>query len=80
MAGGLFNHFLDLWALRGNRCTTVGAQLHSRGVWFEKQYTHAALDRLPFVLPRLYGYSQPPPRGGGINGLDLMSGLVPNLP
>jgi len=28
----------------------------------------------------LYGYSQPPPRGGGINGLGLMSELVPNLP
>ena len=29
---------------------------------------------------QICGYSQPPPRGGGINGLGLMSGLVPNLP
>ena len=58
----------------------MGAELHSRGVWFEEQSTHAARGRLPFVSPRLYGYSQPAPPGGGINGLGLMSGLVPNIP
>ena len=61
-AGVLFNPFLCLWALPGNRCTRVGAQLHSRGVWFEKQPTHSAFGRHPFVSPHFYqmcDYSQP---------------------
>ena len=74
----LFNHFLGLWALHGNRCTRAGAQFHSRGVWFEKQFTHPHCSRpshVRFTAPvRLLAA---PPRGGGINGLDLMSGLVP---
>ena len=31
----------------------IGAQLHSRGVWFEEQSTHAALGRLAFVSPHV---------------------------
>ena len=74
--GGLFSPFLGLWALPGNRFTTVRAQLHSRDVWFEEQSTHAALDRLPFVSPHLVRILAAPPRGG-INGLGPTSGLVP---
>jgi len=58
----------------------TGSRTPLKRVWFEEQSTHAALGRLPFVSPRLYGYLQPPPRAAGINGLGLMSGLVPNIP
>jgi len=36
-----------------------GSRTPLKRVWFEEQSTHAALDRLPFVSLRLYGYSQP---------------------
>jgi len=59
------------------------ARQSSMGYLFTFFYTHVALGRLPFVSRYFYqmcGYSQPPPLGGEINGLGLMSGLVPNLP
>jgi len=37
----------------------TGSRTPLKRVWFEEQSTHAALGRLPFVSPRLYGYSQP---------------------
>ena len=69
------NPFLGLWALPGNCFTTAGAQLHSRGLWFEEQFTHAALGR---IFYQMCSYLQPPRRGCGINGVALPN-LNPNF-
>jgi len=63
--------------------STQGVWFHNSATIIEKQFTDAALGRLPFVSPHLLPDARllaASPRGGGINGLGPMSGLVPNLP